>query len=154
MFLLPSSGCMLILKGGGYFPAFMYVPFPTRPLVLQWRQTPLQFGMSLCACGCQKVLHTSMCLNSWLRCSGRKRPLGARHRKRQRGGLFLSAMTETQLLIYGVSASWAGHVLPERPATGGGEGEGKSRGLRRTEKGGGSRVPTQQWGHIHGDIYI
>ena len=30
----------------------------------------------------------------------------------------------------------------------------KSRGLRRTKKGGGSHVPTQQWGHIHGDIYI
>lgn len=35
---------------------------------------------------------------------------------------FLSAATETQLLIYEVSMSWVGHVLPERPATGGREG--------------------------------
>lgn len=40
---------------------------------------------------------------------------------------FLSATTETQLLIYGVSMSWAGHVLPERPATGGRGGEGGKR---------------------------
>ena len=39
------------------------------------------FGASLSACGCQKRLHTSMCLNSWLQCSGRKWPLGAQQRK-------------------------------------------------------------------------
>lgn len=46
------------------------------------------FGVSLCACGCQKTLHTSMCLNSWLQCSGRKWPLGAQQRKEARRPLF------------------------------------------------------------------
>lgn len=68
--------------------------------------------------------------------------------ERQRCGLFLSATTETLLLIYGVSMSWAGRVLPERLATGGRGGEGKEskseKGLRLKEKGGGSHNPTQQ----------
>ncbi len=57
--------------------------------------------------------------------------LSGHGKERQRRGFFLSAATETQLLIYGVSVSWAGHVLPERSATGGREGEGRSRERKR-----------------------
>lgn len=38
-------------------------------------------SVSLCACGYQKKLHSSMCLNSWLKYSGRKQPLRAQQRK-------------------------------------------------------------------------
>lgn len=57
---------------------------------------------------------------------------------------FFCAATGTQLLIYGVSMSWAGHVLPERPATGGTEGVKSEKGLSPKEKGGGSHIPTLQ----------
>jgi len=53
---------------------------------------------------------------------------------------------KTQPLIYGVSMSWAGHVLLERPAT------EIEKGLRLKETSGGSYIPAVR-SHPHCYLY-
>lgn len=91
------------------------------------------FGASLSACGCQKMLHTSLCLSSWLRCGGRKRPLGAQQREPVPSPLFKCNNRDVALDLR--SMSWAGRVLTERLATWGRGGEEKkSQEWKRIEK--------------------
>lgn len=112
------------------------------------------FGASLSACGCQKMLHTSLCLSSWLRCGGRKRPLGAQRREPVPSPLFKCNNGDVALDLW--SMSWAGRVLPERPATWGKGGEEKKvksgKELRRSKWGGCSCMSTHQSDHIQTDI--
>lgn len=112
------------------------------------------FGASLSACGCQKMLHTSLCLSSWLRCGGRKRPLGHSKESLCRR-LFLSATTEMSLLIYGV---WAGRVVSWQRGRLLEEEEGRrkkvksGKELRRSKWDGCSCMSIQQSEHIQTDI--
>lgn len=112
------------------------------------------FSVSLCACRYQKILHSSMCLNSWLQYSGRKQLLRAQQRKASQT-LFncndedvAPDLCSEYELGGSCSAREAGYWRKKE------EKAESGKGLRQKERGGGLRIFTQQWGHIHTDIYI